>query len=106
MHSAFLESPPPLLPSPFPEMHAGVKGKGDDPNYYVEFRNVSVSVAVAPFQPMGNFSMPDMRVAASGGLLLGGEENGLYVEIGGTLDTATRSGSVWKAFSSTSRHFW
>ena len=61
----------------------------------VEFRNVSVSVAVAPFQPMGNFSMPDMRVAASGGLLLGGEENGLYVEIGGTLDTATRSGSVW-----------
>ena len=31
----------------------------------VEFRNIYVLVNVAPFTPLGNFSFPDMRVAAS-----------------------------------------
>ena len=49
----------------------------------VEFRNVSVDLSVAPFTPRGNFTTPAMRVAASGGLVLGGDTNGLLVEIDG-----------------------
>ena len=58
----------------------------------LELRDVYVDVDLAPFNPTSGSSVPDLRVAARGGLLVGGDD-GFYATLEATLDTATRSGT-------------